>query len=157
MQHWRVCSAKYASTALSGEGAFRYGGRWNSVGKRVVYVGPSVSAAALEILVHAGSVTNKYAAIRIDLPRRFLSELDMSGAPVDWQRRGMWCRQQGDQWFDSGASAGLIVPSAVLGTEVPERNVVLNVEHKDFVKIATTAIPPIDLWLDERLGPPTIA
>ena len=154
MKTWRVCSSRYKAKALNGQGAFLYGGRWNSAGKRAIYTGPSVAAAVLEILVHAGSLTQKYVAIQLEVPSRLVTELDMKGAPTDWQRRSHWCQKQGDDWFnDPKSSLGLIVPSAVLGTGIPERNLVLNVDHKDFSKVRSLA-KPLDLWLDERLGPP---
>ena len=34
---WRITTERFAQTAFSGEGARRYGGRWNSKGHAVVY------------------------------------------------------------------------------------------------------------------------
>jgi len=48
---WRIVKEKYAGTAFDGEGAMRFGGRWNSRGVRVVYASGSISLAALETLV----------------------------------------------------------------------------------------------------------
>ncbi|MGH9803113.1 MAG: RES family NAD+ phosphorylase, partial [Blastocatellia bacterium] len=31
---YRICKTKYAATAFDGEGAFRFGGRWNTRGTR---------------------------------------------------------------------------------------------------------------------------
>jgi RES domain-containing protein len=39
--------------ALDGEGARKYGGRWNPPGVRAVYLADSRTLAALEIIVHA--------------------------------------------------------------------------------------------------------
>jgi RES domain-containing protein len=157
MRLWRLTNARFEASALLGDGAFQYGGRWNSPGNRVIYTAPSVAAATLEVLAHSGSVIDRYVAIELEVPTRLLHELDMSGAPRDWQRRERWCRAQGDAWLaDALAHAprglGLIVPSAVLGVEVPERNVMLNVSHPSFASIR--ARRSIDVWLDERLGPP---
>jgi RES domain-containing protein len=153
MRTWRLTSARYVASALLGDGAFQYGGRWNSPGKRVIYTAPSVAAAALEVIAHAGSVLEGYVAIELDVPPRLVTELHMTKAPKDWQRRLRWCQAQGDKWVESGSSVGLVVPSAILGIDVPERNVVLNVEHPDFAKVR--ALRSIDVWLDERLGVPT--
>ena len=49
---YRLISPKWAATALSGEGARLYGGRWNSPGKSKVYLSTSRTLAALELLVH---------------------------------------------------------------------------------------------------------
>ena len=49
---WRISKRKYATTAFNGEGARRFGGRWNSKGKSVVYTSATLSLAALETFVH---------------------------------------------------------------------------------------------------------
>ena len=49
---WRMVQSHVADRAFSGEGARRYGGRWNSKGHGVVYTSGSISLAILEILVH---------------------------------------------------------------------------------------------------------
>ena len=51
---WRIDLGLYASTWDSGEGAFRYGGRWNSKGVRAVYCAVDPSTAILEVAVHKG-------------------------------------------------------------------------------------------------------
>ena len=44
---------RWVTAAMSGEGARRYGGRWNPPGLPAVYLAESRALAALEILVHA--------------------------------------------------------------------------------------------------------
>lgn len=51
---WRLDTKIFASTWDSGEGAFRAGGRWNSVGTRAVYCSLDPSTAILEVTVHKG-------------------------------------------------------------------------------------------------------
>ena len=51
---WRLTQSIYAGTWDDGEGAFRYGGRWNSKGLRVVYCSLDASTAILEVAVHTG-------------------------------------------------------------------------------------------------------
>ena len=51
---WRLDSAIHASAWASGEGAFRFGGRWNSKGVRAVYCSIDPSTAILEVAVHKG-------------------------------------------------------------------------------------------------------
>src|SRR5580693_8461977 len=52
MRFWRICRRRYAADAASGEGARRYGGRWNSRGVRVVYASTSLALAAVEAFVN---------------------------------------------------------------------------------------------------------
>jgi RES domain-containing protein len=51
---WRLDEARFASGWDSGEGAFRFGGRWNSPGVRAVYCCVEPSTAILEVAVHKG-------------------------------------------------------------------------------------------------------
>ncbi|MCP4191062.1 MAG: RES family NAD+ phosphorylase, partial [Planctomycetaceae bacterium] len=46
---WRLIKANHADDAFAGEGAKRWGGRWNSKGVRVVYTAESLSLATLEV------------------------------------------------------------------------------------------------------------
>ena len=49
---WRIVRASSARTAFTGEGPWRYGGRWNSPGARVVYISGYQSTAAFEVFVN---------------------------------------------------------------------------------------------------------
>lgn len=49
---WRLDDARFASVWNSGEGSFRVGGRWNSVGVRAVYASLDPATAILEVAVH---------------------------------------------------------------------------------------------------------
>ncbi len=51
---WRLTQSIYAATWDDGEGAFRYGGRWNSKGLPVVDCSLDASTAILEVAVHTG-------------------------------------------------------------------------------------------------------
>lgn len=49
---WRLDHKDHADSWDSGEGAFRYGGRWNSRGVRAVYCSIDPATAILEVAVH---------------------------------------------------------------------------------------------------------
>lgn len=51
---WRLDRANFATSWDSGEGAFRFGGRWNAKGKRTVYASYDAATAILEVAVHKG-------------------------------------------------------------------------------------------------------
>ena len=80
---FRICDPQYAETPdqmLSGEGAFRYGGRWNTPGSRVVYLAESLSLAAYELLVHVpDQVIAPYKRIQVEVPEKLIMTLDDSG------------------------------------------------------------------------------
>lgn len=54
---WRLDPANFAASWDSGEGAYRFGGRWNSAGVRAVYASLDPAAAILEVAVHKGFET----------------------------------------------------------------------------------------------------
>jgi len=49
---WRIVRASRSQTAFTGEGPWRFGGRWNSPGVRVVYVSEHQSTAAFEVFAN---------------------------------------------------------------------------------------------------------
>jgi len=51
---WRLDEAKHGASWDSGEGAYRFGGRWNSRGVRAVYCTLDPATAILEVAVHKG-------------------------------------------------------------------------------------------------------
>jgi RES domain-containing protein len=51
---WRLDAARHAGGWDSGEGAFLFGGRWNSPGVRAVYCALDPATAILEVAVHKG-------------------------------------------------------------------------------------------------------
>ena len=48
----RIDKSRYASAAVTGEGAKKFGGRWNHEGVAVLYCSASLALAQLETLVH---------------------------------------------------------------------------------------------------------
>lgn len=51
---WRLDRAEYAADWQQAEGAFLYGGRWSSPGRRVIYAALDPATAILEVAVHKG-------------------------------------------------------------------------------------------------------
>jgi RES domain-containing protein len=51
---WRLDRDIHAATWDSGEGAYLYGGRWNSPGVRAVYCALDPASMIMEVAVHAG-------------------------------------------------------------------------------------------------------
>lgn len=51
---WRLDQKRHMSTWDSGQGAFQFGGRWNSKGVRAVYCSLDPATAILEVAVHKG-------------------------------------------------------------------------------------------------------
>ena len=49
---WRLDAERHQATWDSGEGSYRWGGRWNSSGVRAVYCSVDPATAILEVAVH---------------------------------------------------------------------------------------------------------
>jgi RES domain-containing protein len=148
---WRICKKKYVETAFSGEGAFRYGGRWNSRGVSVVYLGGNPSICALEIIVNTGDWEDlyriPYVLIPVDFDETLVSHPEE--LPAGWKQDPPppSTAAVGDRWVRSGRSVVLEVPSTVI---VAERILILNPLHKDFSEIKIGE--PQTFEFDSRLG-----
>ena len=125
---------------LSGEGAARYGGRWNPRGMRAVYCSENSSLAALEILVNLArpSTFAGYRVLDLDVPD---GALVAAPAPTADARH---TRQAGAELLRTHLA--LVAPSAV---NPLERNVVINPAHPDFDKVRPRHDPAL------RLRPPS--
>ena len=68
---YRICrSYPPDHNPLDGRGAAKYGGRWNSIGKRVVYTSSSLSVARSELARHINleSIPDGYRVYEIEIP-----------------------------------------------------------------------------------------
>jgi len=123
---YRIVAPRWADSAFSGEGAQKYGGRWNSPGRRVVYLADTRALAALEMLVHLTTPSSRakpYTQFEAILPAECIVPADDD--PRD--RRGF-----GDRWLAEGRSLALRVPSVLIPEEP---NYLLNPAHPDFDRI----------------------
>ncbi len=140
MRLWRL--AREAHSALDGEGARMFGGRWNSPGRPVVYCAGSAALAILEVRVH------------LDLPLDLLPEdyrlfaIETGNrAPLD-APPGAWDdpRGFGDDWLACRRSAIVRVPSIL----VPEEsNLLINPLHPEAPGIQLVSQRPFQF--DTRL------
>jgi RES domain-containing protein len=134
---WRICQRTHARRPLDGEGPFRFGGRWNSPGTRVVYLSSSRALAALDILVHVEDGHDLLAARYVAIPVSFSERLveRPSRLPAHWSDDPppRTAARLGDGWAIERRSALLGVPSAV----VPgEDNYLLNPLHPDAARVS---------------------
>jgi RES domain-containing protein len=147
---WRIVLASEVRSAFSGEGARRYGGRWNSVGTAVVYVSENQSTAALEVIAHNVplSADVNYKAFYLEWPDTFTDAVRPGELPPTWRispppRDTM---EIGDRWVHEQRFAVFAVPSAI---SPADRNFLLNPAHSDFKRIRIA--PAIDYEFDPRL------
>ena len=148
---WRIVKRKRAGTAFTGEGARRYGGRWNSIGVAIVYTAESQSLATLEMLVHLDSseLLESYVAFEVTINESLVTKVGASQLPANWRSDPppLKVREVGDRWARALNSAVLQVPSAILPAE---HNFLLNPRHPDFAKLVFAK--PSPFRLDPRLA-----
>ncbi len=148
---YRLVKAKWLDTALSGDGAKRYGGRWNSKGKACLYIAGSESLALLEILVHLDHypLLQHYRLLRLTLPQEDIIYLKRNHLPTTWREPEAppETASLGDDWLHAQESPVLAVPSVIVPREW---NYVLNPVHPRSQAILATAVP-LSFELDERL------
>jgi len=145
---WRLVKERHADTAFDGEGARLYGGRWNSIGHRVVYTSASLALASLETLVHLDNARPlpRFIAFSVQIPAD-----DIASAAGRYSLPGQLphlteTRRIGDAWINAGRHLALSVPSAIIPQEF---NLLLNPAHPRFAQLVIE--PPIGFAIDPRL------
>jgi RES domain-containing protein len=147
---WRIVVQSEVSTAFSGDGARRYGGRWNSRNIRVIYASEHQSTAALEVFVHNKpfNPNGKYKAFRLEWPDSLTDRFPVEKLPANWRvfPPPVETKEIGDRWVQERRSAVLALPSVISPADT---NFLLNPEHRDFKRIRIAS--PIDFEFDSRL------
>jgi RES domain-containing protein len=142
---YRLVRRERAVDALSGEGARRYGGRWNPPGTAVVYASESRALAVLETFVHLTLEARviAFVLLTLELPARAQFRRRADARPP----RSITASQKaGHTWLEDGDALALVVPSLIVPQE---KNYVLNVAHPQFPGVAVANAEPFDF--DERL------
>lgn len=145
---YRIVKTRWAAFAFDGEGARRSGGRWNSIGTRMVYAAESRALAALEVLVHLEGPAQGYSVVACEFPEAFVETITVGILPADWRTAPAPAALAalGNTWIMRRSSAVLSVPSALVDGE---RNYLLNPEHPDFPRVLV--YPPEPFPYDARL------
>lgn len=158
MRAYRIVKREWAASAMDGEGARRFGGRWNPRGLGMVYLADSRALAALEVLVHLNRLARRLPMVilAVDLPDLSVESLDPEDLPTGWNHPASGERLRshgaselqrlGAAWIRSRKSLALRVPSAI----VPEEdNILINPAHPEAARIQVG--PPVPWRIDTRL------
>jgi RES domain-containing protein len=137
---YRICLEGFSSD-LSGSGAMRYGGRWNTKGNAVLYTSSSRALATVEYAVHLrlGNSRDDYRLVSIEIPEGVvIRQISYENLHNNWKSFPFHFSTQkiGNDWLNSNDSLVLKVPSVVVPQEF---NCLINPHHEDFhtVKIVT--------------------
>jgi RES domain-containing protein len=154
---WRICKKQRLGTALSGQGAADFPGRWNIKGQFVAYLGQSRALASLEVLAHAEdrSLLNgvQWVAIPVEFDEALVTELNPLPKGWDAVPTSPTAAAAGRDWYGSKKSALLRVPSVVVKGEF---NYVLNASHPDASKVVAGTAEPFrfDPRIAREIHPP---
>lgn len=146
---WRITNAANAARALSGEGAFRYPGRWNMFGTPMIYTAGTSALAVLEYVAHVPRSVPRPAQIvllKIELPDASVEELTEAKIPADWDAipAPMSTQTLGTEWAQSLRSVALVVPTVLL-PRGGDANVLINPLHEGMARVRVTDDVAFDL------------
>ena len=147
-----LCAAE--DFACAGNDAAAAGGRWNSVGRPVIYLGDSLALAQLEKRVHTPMRPPRdLVAVEAIVPAAAVASAegvvlpdDWDADNVDWSVGSAASQCIGDDWLARGTSLLLRVPSVVVPVGW---NYLLNPAHPDARRVRTQRIeyrPDVRLW-----------
>ncbi len=151
---WRIVKAEWAESAFDGEGARRFGGRWNAPGTPAVYAASQASLAVLELLAHAhlDELPPSFRLIPAEVPTARIREVNVAELPAGWDARmNPESARAAAQSFFAGDELALRVPSVVLPIET---NVVLNPRSRHFGSVRIGA--PVVWQVDARFVPSAV-
>ena len=149
MRVYRVARTEFCDT--KGEGAKRYGGRWNLLGYAVLYCSSTISSALLERLTVDPELFSSeryvlYSVMAFDCPDALIYKPLIEMLPEGWDAipPKKVSQQFGTQLVQSGLVC-FAVPSVVDKTSM---NYVINPQAGEFDKLAIEIYP---LRLDQRI------
>jgi len=148
---YRIVAPRWAHDAISGEGARKFGGRWNSPGRAMTYLGGSRALAALELLVHLTSPLSRakpYRIIEVKVPVKQIANYPLGVLPEGWRESPApsSAAMIGDDWLDVCGQLAMRVPSVLIPEET---NILLNPNHPHFKKVISGEM--LEFRFDKRL------
>lgn len=147
---FRLSKNIYANE-LSGIGAAKCGGRWNSKGVEVIYVASNRSLALAELLVHLplNLLPSNFKMISIYIPDSIaIKELSQYDFPLNWNcfPYNISTQKIGNIFVSENKFCLMKVPSAVTKGEY---NYLINPFHNEFNKIKILEVE--DFPFDNRM------
>jgi RES domain-containing protein len=146
---YRLTKSIYAND-LSGFGAEKWGGRWNSQGVPMLYTSQSRALCVAEIAVHTpmGIIPDNYVLITLSIPGHSLFTLPNSALPKDWKAipAAQSTRTLGNQFIKDNKFLAMKVPSVLVQGEY---NFLINPRHTRIKDIVLESVEPFEF--DTRL------
>ncbi len=136
---------------LSGYGAEKTGGRWNSKGIPMLYTAASRALAVVEIAVHVpfGIIPIDYYLATIEIPDKVsIPRVEITDLPPNWNTNPFIKTTQliGDGFIKNNKHLMVQVPSATVSGD---HNYLINPRHPDFKNVRIRSIDAFEF--DSRL------
>jgi RES domain-containing protein len=143
---YRILRKAFSHKPFDGEGAYRFGGRWSSVGTRLSYAAEHLSLAMVEYFIHIepDDPPRDLVAVAAEIPdsvsRSHITEKQL---PSNWRQSPSppELAAIGDRFVRDGRAAILIVPSALVPNE---SNWLINPRHPRFSRIRVRSVSPFE-------------
>jgi len=147
---YRICRGEF-STDLSGRGAMRYGGRWNTKVNSVLYTSSSRALVTVEYAVHLrlGNSTDGFRIVSIEIPEgAVIRQISYENLDNNWKSFPFHFSTQrtGNDWLKSRESLALKVHLVIVQREF---NCLINPLHDDFPSVKIVGNEPF--VFDKRL------
>lgn len=125
---------------FSGDGGLYTSGRWNHLGKRVVYCSDSIALATMEWLAHNGLSVSGFSYYRysIEVPDHLITAFSISDLPTDWDATPSTNDTRdfaNDNLFLKDGPLAIRVPSVLVPEE---KNLIINPFHTEFQSVVTS-------------------
>ena len=129
---------------LAGEGAFRYGGRWNSKGVAAIYTAESRILAVLELVIRQpiDKICSDYRLLPLDIPDNVVEPK----VPQKWKQDESITRKIGDNLLRNPDNLVIKIPSALLAKSF---NYIINPRCPQLSQVKM--LEPEPILLDNRL------
>ncbi len=142
------------SADLSGKGAEKTGGRWNSKRTALLYTGESRALCTAEAAVHIplGSIPGDYMMIALEIPDDApVEEILAEKLEIGWDTfpHSHTTQKHGDVFISRSQALVMKVPSAVVQGDY---SYLLNPAHPDFKRVRIIEIVPFSF--DRRFFSP---
>jgi RES domain-containing protein len=146
---YRVGNCNYIND-LTGTGSRLYGGRWNSIGKPMVYLASSRSLAVLEVLAHSSTNTAPltFCIAEFEVPDNSIFTVGEEFLPTNWRNPSApkILQQFGDTFLTKKDFLLMKVPSVIVPQEF---NFLVNPLHTEASLIKILKSEPF--MFDNRL------
>src|SRR5271170_2909389 len=108
------CTLKKWANDLTGQGAFLFGGRWNSPGQYLIYTAENNLLATLEVALRVPltNISSDYVMVPLLVPKR--ASIYVPKLPKNWNHNLKVTRSIGNHFLNGNNHLLMKIPSALM-------------------------------------------